>query len=107
MLGPSPLRRVPVLAGPRKEVPVLVLSRRAGESVVIADDVVVTVLEVRGDVIRLGIDAPRHVRVHREEVYREVQKANQAAAAASVEDLDLGSLLPRREPGPQDPPPAP
>jgi carbon storage regulator len=77
---------------------VLVLSRRAGESVVIADDVVVTVLEVRGDVIRLGIDAPRHVRVHREEVYREVQKANQAAAAASAEELDLDALrsaLPR------------
>jgi carbon storage regulator len=90
-------------------VPVLVLSRRAGESVVIADDVVVTVLEVRGDVIRLGIDAPRHVRVHREEVYREVQRANQAAAAASAEDIDLDALrsvLPRRE-QPDTPPPPP
>jgi carbon storage regulator len=83
-------------------VPVLVLSRRAGESVVIADDVVVTVLEVRGDVIRLGIDAPRHVRVHREEVYRVVQRANQAAAAAAGEELDLGSLLPRRDAPPAE-----
>jgi carbon storage regulator len=88
-------------------MPVLVLSRRAGESVVIADDVVVTVLEVRGDVIRLGIDAPRHVRVHREEVYREVQRANQAAAAASAEDVDLGALLAGRDSEPPTTPPAP
>jgi carbon storage regulator len=87
-------------------VPVLVLSRRPGESIVIADDIVVTVLEVRGDVVRLGIDAPRHVRVHREEVYREVQRANQAAAAASADDLDLDALrsvLPRREVDPEPP----
>jgi carbon storage regulator len=107
MLGRNPLWWIPALAGPRKEMPVLVLSRRAGESVVIADDVVVTVLEVRGDVIRLGIDAPRHVRVHREEVYREVQRANQAAAAASSEDVDLGALLAGREAEPPTTPPAP
>ena len=46
----------------------LVLSRRVGESVAIGDDVVVTVLEVRGDVIRVGIDAPRSVAVHRAEL---------------------------------------
>jgi carbon storage regulator len=107
MLGRDPPRWFPALAAPRKEVPVLVLSRRAGESVVIADDVVVTVLEVRGDVIRLGIDAPRHVRVHREEVYREVQRANQAAAAAAAEDVDLGALLPPREAEPPGAPSAP
>ena len=60
----------------------LVLSRRTGESVVIGHEVTVTVLEVRGDVVRIGIDAPRHVQVHREEVYRELQEANRAAAAA-------------------------
>ncbi len=59
----------------------LVLTRRAGESVMIGDDVVITVLEVRGDVIRLGIEAPRDVQVHREEVYRELQEANRAAAS--------------------------
>jgi carbon storage regulator len=59
----------------------LVLTRRAGESVMIGDDVVITVLEARGDVIRLGIEAPRDVQVHREEVYRELQAANQAAAS--------------------------
>jgi carbon storage regulator len=69
---------------------VLVLTRRAGESVMIGDDVVITVLEARGDVIRLGIQAPRDVRVHREEVYRELQAANREAASptdAVVEEL--------------------
>jgi carbon storage regulator len=59
----------------------LVLTRRAGESVMIGDDVVITVLEARGDVIRLGIQAPRDVQVHREEVYRELQAANREAAS--------------------------
>lgn len=72
----------------------LVLSRRAGESIVIGDDVVVTVLEVRGDVVRVGIDAPRSVRVHREEVYRELQDANRAAAQADESAVaSLSSLL--------------
>ena len=68
----------------------LVLSRRAGESVVIGHDVVITVLEVRGDVVRIGIDAPRSVQVHREEVYRELQEANRRAAGSS--DEALGAL---------------
>jgi carbon storage regulator len=59
----------------------LVLTRRAGESVMIGDDVIITVLEARGDVIRLGIQAPRDVQVHREEVYRELQAANREAAS--------------------------
>jgi len=61
----------------------LVLTRRPGESVMVGDDVVITVLEVRGDVIRLGIRAPRSIQVHREEVYRELQAANRAAASPS------------------------
>jgi carbon storage regulator len=59
----------------------LVLTRRAGESVMIGDDVVITVLEARGDVIRLGIQAPRNVQVHREEVWRELQASNREAAS--------------------------
>ena len=59
----------------------LVLTRRAGESVVIGDDIIITVLETRGDVIRLGITAPRDVQVHREEVYKELQAANREAAS--------------------------
>jgi carbon storage regulator len=59
----------------------LVLTRRAGESVMIGNDVIITVLEARGDVIRLGIQAPRDVQVHREEVFRELQAVNREAAS--------------------------
>ncbi len=59
----------------------LVLSRRLGESVVIGDDVVVTVLEIRGDVVRLGVDAPREVQVRRQELLDEVAETNRAAAS--------------------------
>jgi carbon storage regulator len=62
---------------------VLVLTRRPGETVMIGDDVVLTVLDIRSDVVRLGIEAPRSVQVHREEVYRELQKANREAASPS------------------------
>jgi carbon storage regulator len=72
---------------------VLVLTRRAGESIVIGDDVRVVVLDVRGDTVRLGIDAPRSVQVHRAEVYAEVQAANAAAVSSSTEDL--GSVATR------------
>ncbi len=61
----------------------LVLTRRPGESVMVGDEVVVTVLEIRGDVIRLGITAPRSIQVHREEVYRELQASNRQAASPS------------------------
>lgn len=61
----------------------LVLTRRPGESIMVGDDVVVTVLDVRGDVVRLGIKAPRSVQVHREEVYRELQRVNREAASPS------------------------
>ena len=52
----------------------LVLTRRANQSIVIGADVTVTVLEIRGDQIRLGITAPRDVTVHREEVWLELQR---------------------------------
>ena len=61
----------------------LVLSRRTGESVVIGDDVTVTVLEVRGDVVRIGIEAPRSVAVHRAELLVELEKSNREAASPS------------------------
>lgn len=69
----------------------LVLTRRTGQNVMIGDDVVVRVLDVRGDVVRLGIEAPRSTKVHREEVYEAVREAN-AAAAAAVTDYAAASL---------------
>ena len=77
----------------------LVLTRRAGESLVIGDSVVVRVLEVRGDVVRVGIDAPRDVQVHRQEVYEAVREANLAAAAASEDAVTAlqGAVRSRRQ----------
>ena len=65
----------------------LILTRRSGESVMVGDDVVITVFEVRGDSVRIGIQAPRSVAVHREEVYKELQAANQQAASPDEDVL--------------------
>lgn len=67
----------------------LVLTRRAGESILVGDDIVVTVLELGRDQVRIGIRAPRSVSVHREEVYREIMLSNQAAAG-EVADAGTG-----------------
>lgn len=61
----------------------LVLTRRLGESIRIGHDVVVTVVDVRGDQVRIGIDAPREVVVNRQEVYEELVAQNTAAAEGS------------------------
>src|SRR3954447_3223671 len=90
---------------PGREPAVLVLTRRAGESIVIGDDVRVVVLDVRGDTVRLGIEAPRSIQVHRAEVYAEVQAAN-AAAAATGEDIEDGAERLRRLARPVVPRPA-
>lgn len=66
----------------------LILTRRTGENVVVGDDIVISVLEVRGDAVRLGIQAPRSVSVHREEVYLELQRANEQAAESATEVTD-------------------
>ena len=70
----------------------LVLTRKAGESVVIGDEVVVRVLEVRGDVVRVGIDAPRDVQVHRQEVYAAVREATIAAVATAASEEAITAL---------------
>jgi carbon storage regulator len=67
----------------------------------IGDDVVVTVLETRGDVIRIGIKAPRSVQVHREEVYRELQAANREAASPDEDAVRAVTELLR--PAPAEP----
>ena len=70
----------------------LVLTRRTNESLIIGHDIVVTVLEIRGDTVRLGVRAPREVSVHREEIYAKLRNENQAASGVSATDT---SFLPR------------
>ena len=60
----------------------LVLTRKVGERILIGDDIVITVLDSRGEGVRIGIDAPRGVKIQREEVVQAVSEATVAAAAA-------------------------
>lgn len=64
----------------------LVLTRKSGERLLIGDDIVITVLDTRGDGVRIGIDAPRGVRIQREEVVRAVTESNVAATLATPDD---------------------
>ena len=69
----------------------LVLSRHRDESIMIGDDVVVTIVDIRGDKVRLGIAAPQHIPVHRQEVYEAIQRENRKAAQLDPEDTkDVG-----------------
>lgn len=58
----------------------LVLSRHRDESIMIGDDVIVTIVDIRGDKVRLGIEAPQSIPVHRQEVYDAIQRENKRAA---------------------------
>jgi carbon storage regulator len=55
----------------------LILTRRVGETVMIGDDVTITVLGVKGNQVRVGINAPKHVAVHREEIYERIKREQQ------------------------------
>lgn len=64
----------------------LILTRRVGETLIIGDNVRVTVLGIKGHQVRIGVDAPRDVSVHREEIYMRIQ--NEKVYAANDHDLD-------------------
>ena len=68
----------------------LVLSRQRDQSIIIGDNIVVTVVDVRGDKVRLGIDAPTEIPVHRREVYEAIQREN--LRASRLETKDVGEL---------------
>jgi carbon storage regulator len=78
----------------------LVLSRRVGEQLIIGEDIVITVIDVRSDGVRIGIDAPKSIRVNRAEVLEAVKKANEEAAARGGDDAAVESLraLPPQQP---------
>ena len=70
----------------------LVLTRRANQSIMIGHEIVVTVLEVRGDQVRLGIKAPRSIDVHREEIFAQLQQANRDAVRPTGDVDELPGL---------------
>lgn len=73
----------------------LILTRKVGEAVAIGDDIQISVVEIKGTQVKLGIQAPKNIEVHREEIYQKIQEENRLAALVSkdalgaVEDLLL------------------
>lgn len=70
----------------------LVLSRQRDETIMIGDDIEITIVDIRGDKVRLGITAPNSIPVHRKEVYEAIQRENREAAKVKMEDLNLPSM---------------
>lgn len=75
----------------------LVLSRHRNESIYIGDDVVITVVEIRGDKVRIGIEAPQFVAVHRHEVYQAINRRNRECAPVAIEDVDVMANINKQE----------
>jgi len=76
-----------------RKVTLLILTRKSGEGLYIGDDIRITVLEIRGKQIRLGIDAPTNVVILREEIYQRIQEENlQAAGARDIDVKEIAQL---------------
>ena len=72
----------------------LALTRKKGESIMIGDDISVTILSTSGDSVKLGISAPRHIPVNRQEIYEQIKEQNQKAAKATTASAkSLAGLL--------------
>ncbi len=77
----------------------LVLSRQRDESIMIGDNIVITIVDIRGDKVRLGINAPTEIPVHRQEIYEAIQRENQRASRVEPKDTrNLGAARPPKGP---------
>ena len=74
----------------------LVLSRQRDESIIIGDNIVITVVDIRGDKVRLGIQAPTEIPVHRQEVYEAIQRENARAGGEEVDATPATKSLANR-----------
>jgi carbon storage regulator len=92
------LRRKPYKTSRQKELAMLVLSRQRDESIMIGDDVEITIVDVRGDKVRLGITAPKKIPVHRREIYDAIQREKaEAQAAAQPSEPKTSQPVPGQE----------
>lgn len=73
----------------------LVLSRQRDESIIVGDNVQITVVDIRGDKVRLGIQAPPHIPVHRKEVFDAIQRENRKASELTTKDLPAATATQR------------
>ena len=72
----------------------LVLTRKVGEGIIIGDDIKITVVELKGGGVRIGIDAPREIKVHRQEVFDQIKQENREATQWDIADLnELSTIL--------------
>ncbi|CQR46401.1 hypothetical protein BN1058_00659 [Paraliobacillus sp. PM-2] len=75
----------------------LVLTRKINEAIQIGNDIEVKIVAIDGDQIKLGIDAPKHVDIHRKEVFLEIQQQNNEAATSSTNVMDLLKKMPKKD----------
>ncbi len=72
----------------------LILSRKTNEKIIIGNDISISIIEIRGDQVKIGVDAPRNVKVFRQEVYQSILEENKAAAeslVSAIPDINLPS----------------
>jgi carbon storage regulator len=67
----------------------LVLSRKKGESIVVSEEIEITIVAIEGETIKLGIEAPKHISIHRKEVYIAIQEENKSATQLSIDLSDF------------------
>jgi len=71
----------------------LILRRKSNESIIIGDDIEITIMGIEGDQIKLGIDAPKNIEIHRKEIYLDIKEQNSAAANVDIKELQKMGIL--------------
>jgi carbon storage regulator len=71
----------------------LVLARKPNQSIMIGDNIEIRIVDVRGDQVKIGISAPKNIKVHRKEIYEEIKKANKEAMSSNIKSVSNMGLL--------------